>query len=349
MSRKKALRDEISKQQRFLDEGLESFKQFPLENVYSGITAPTLGDAPASNLTNLSERFTNPFVGLQNFQAQRENTFEDLTINQREAEFLAQQQQQGLSNTLGSLRGAAGSSGIAALAQAVSGVQSQNLQRAAASIGQQEADINQQRATQEFTLQGAVASEAALNQQTILAQEIANQRAIAEEGSRNQLLAAQQQQQRDLTLADLDLRSQMFRAQGADIAQQRQFDREATALGIQAQRTVGAQQDLQNLLNRRAQILGSVIGGAGEAGGSIGAAMIMSAASDRRLKKNIKFLTKSNKGYNIYTFEYKNKKYGEGIYQGVMSDEIPIENVIVNKDGYDMVNYSNLDVEFKRV
>ena len=46
---------------------------------------------------------------------------------------------------------------------------------------------------------------------------------------------------------------------------------------------------------------------------------------------------------------HKNKKYGDGIYQGVMSDEIPRENIIINKDGYDMVNYSNLDVEFKRI
>ena len=47
--------------------------------------------------------------------------------------------------------------------------------------------------------------------------------------------------------------------------------------------------------------------------------------------------------------EYKNPKHGKGTYQGVMSDEIPSHAVIKNADGYDMVNYSKLDVEFKKI
>lgn len=76
-------------------------------------------------------QFTNPYANL-------ENTAEDLTVNQQQAQFLAQQQQQGLVNTMGALQGAAGGSGIAALAQAMSNQQAQNLQAASASIGQQE-------------------------------------------------------------------------------------------------------------------------------------------------------------------------------------------------------------------
>lgn len=75
--------------------------------------------------------FTNPFANM-------ENTMEDLTVNQQQAQFLAQQQQQGLANTMGQLQGAAGGSGIAALAQAMANQQAQNLQQASASIGQQE-------------------------------------------------------------------------------------------------------------------------------------------------------------------------------------------------------------------
>ncbi len=67
------------------------------------------------------------------------NQFEDLTVNQQQAQFEAQQQQQGLANTLSAMQGAAGGSGIAALAQAMAGQQSANLQQASASIGQQEA------------------------------------------------------------------------------------------------------------------------------------------------------------------------------------------------------------------
>ena len=63
---------------------------------------------------------------------------EDLTVDQRAAEFQAQQEQQGLSNTMNTLQGAAGGSGIAALAQSLAGAQSQNLQKASANIGQQE-------------------------------------------------------------------------------------------------------------------------------------------------------------------------------------------------------------------
>jgi hypothetical protein len=77
-------------------------------------------------------QFENPYANMQ-------NTMENLTVNQQQAQFLAQQQQQGLANTMGALQGAAGGSGIAALAQAMSNQQAQNLQQASASIGQQEA------------------------------------------------------------------------------------------------------------------------------------------------------------------------------------------------------------------
>jgi hypothetical protein len=73
-----------------------------------------------------------------NVYANMQNTMEDLTVDQRAAEFQAQQEQQGLANTMGTLQGAAGGSGIAALAQSLAGAQSQNLQRASANIGQQE-------------------------------------------------------------------------------------------------------------------------------------------------------------------------------------------------------------------
>lgn len=71
--------------------------------------------------------------------------------------------------------------------------------------------------------------------------------------------------------------------------------------------------------------------------------------SDRRLKKNIKLIGKSLSGLKIYSFEYINKKFGDGFYQGVMSDEIPQYAVVKHEDGYDRVNYSKIDVDFKRV
>jgi len=73
-----------------------------------------------------------------NLAANMENTMEDLTVNRQQADFAAQQQQQALASTMGGLQGAAGGSGIAALAQSLAGQQSQNLQQASVSIGQQE-------------------------------------------------------------------------------------------------------------------------------------------------------------------------------------------------------------------
>ena len=82
-----------------------------------------------------------------NLAANMENTFEDLTVNTQAADFAAQQQNQALANTMSGMSSAAGGSGIAALAQAMAGQQSQNAQRAAASIGAQES-ANQQAAAQ---------------------------------------------------------------------------------------------------------------------------------------------------------------------------------------------------------
>jgi hypothetical protein len=87
------------------------------------------------------------------------------------------------------------------------------------------------------------------------------------------------------------------------------------------------------------------LGGLVSAGGNLLAGFI----SDRRFKKNIKLIGKSPSGINIYIFEYINKAFGDGVYQGVMSDEIPEEAVIKHAAGFDTVDYSKLDVEFKNL
>ena len=74
---------------------------------------------------------SNPYMNM-------ENTMEDLTINQKQADFEKQQFQQSQANILDSLRGAAGGSGVAALAQTLAREGQLASQRSAASIGQQE-------------------------------------------------------------------------------------------------------------------------------------------------------------------------------------------------------------------
>ena len=76
---------------------------------------------------------------LSNPYANMENVYEDLTVNTQAADFAAQQQSQGMANTMQGMKGAAGGSGIAALAQAMAGQQSQNAQSASADIARQEA------------------------------------------------------------------------------------------------------------------------------------------------------------------------------------------------------------------
>ena len=67
--------------------------------------------------------------------------------------------------------------------------------------------------------------------------------------------------------------------------------------------------------------------------------------SDIRLKDDINLIGKSPSGIIIYTFKYKgdDKKY-----QGVMAHQVPHAS-IVNDEGYLMVDYNKLDVEFKEI
>jgi hypothetical protein len=85
---------------------------------------------------------------LSNPYANMENTMEDLTVNTQAADFAAQQQAQGMSNIMAGMKGAAGGSGIAALAQSLANQQSQNATQASADIARQEAG-NQAAAAQE--------------------------------------------------------------------------------------------------------------------------------------------------------------------------------------------------------
>ena len=89
----------------------------------------------ALDTSNLAAGVTNAYSGIQtNF----ENTMEDLTVNQQQAQFEAEQGAQNRANIMQGMQGAAGGSGIASLAQAMAN-QGQNAARqASASIGQQE-------------------------------------------------------------------------------------------------------------------------------------------------------------------------------------------------------------------
>tara|TARA_Y100001954_G_C15757903_1_gene577404 strand:+ start:596 stop:1390 length:795 start_codon:yes stop_codon:yes gene_type:complete len=72
-------------------------------------------------------------------------------------------------------------------------------------------------------------------------------------------------------------------------------------------------------------------------------------ASDRKLKINITNIGKSRSGINIYRFNYKEpKKHGYGLFEGVMAQEVP-QASFKHPDGHLMVDYSKIDVSFKKL
>ena len=83
----------------------------------------------------------------------------------------------------------------------------------------------------------------------------------------------------------------------------------------------------------------------GQVTGALGAIGSIYAMSDIALKNNINLIGKSPSGINIYTFNYSGD---DKVYQGVMAHEVPHASIF-NTDGYLMVDYSKVDVEFKRV
>jgi hypothetical protein len=98
-------------------------------------------------------KFTNPYSDMQNQFKNMENTYEDLTVNQKQADFEQDMAQQQQSNVLNKMSEAAGGSGIAALAQSMANAGTLQAQKASASLGMQESKIQQLKAGEGSRLQ----------------------------------------------------------------------------------------------------------------------------------------------------------------------------------------------------
>ena len=307
-----------------LEEQKAEFEAFELTNPFSDVENP-YADLQ-TNFTNLAQDaenayadLTNQYEGLENMYEGMENRYEDMTIDMRAAEFQVQQGAQQRANILQGLRGAAGASGVAGLAQALAS-------------------------------QGQLQSQQAAGAMQVQAMQIAGA------GEARQLGINRENQ-----IAQGAFQADMIQRQGEAALQAAEFGRESTLLGMDYGQLAGANQALSQAMGNQMSGMGmqaqmhgsnaasasSIWGSAIGAVGTIAGAAIM-FSSDRRLKKNINLIGISPNGINIYSFEYKDSKYGEGLFQGVMSDDIPQEAVINNGE-YDMVNYSMLDVEFKQI
>ena len=92
--------------------------------------------------------------------------------------------------------------------------------------------------------------------------------------------------------------------------------------------------------------MGVLSGGYGNIGRKGNTAMPdISKISDIRLKTDIELTGQSPAGVNIYSFRYKGD---DKTYEGVMAQEVPWAS-IKGDDGYYRVDYSKVDVEFKRL
>ena len=89
------------------------------------------GEYENLDTSNLAAGFKNPYANM-------ENTMEDLKVNTQQAEFQARRGLQNRVNILDSLRSAAGSSGIAGLAQTLANQGLIQTEKISASIGKQE-------------------------------------------------------------------------------------------------------------------------------------------------------------------------------------------------------------------
>lgn len=216
---------------------------------------------------------------------------------------------------------------------------------------------DQQRANIMQSLSGAAGGSGIAS----LAQSLANQGVlqagqvsanIAQQERQNQIMMAkganniQQLERQGMSAADMAMRG------GESMVQQAEMSRQSTLLGVEMSGMAGANAGVQSAYSNQmsakgldAQMLGAQMAMYGSAMEGVGSAI----GSDRRLKKNINLIGKSPKGLNIYSFEYKSNSYGSGVYQGVMSNEVPLEAVYVSSDGYDMVDYSVIDVDFKQI
>jgi hypothetical protein len=248
------------------------------------------------------------------------NPFENLGVATQAAKFQAEEADIALANTLDLLAATGASAGGAtALAQAAL----QSKRGVSQSLEKQEAQNDKLAAQGEQFLQQQQLSEARRVQQA-------------------QMTEAQRIQQAEVL--------------GEEFVYGEKERRETEQLNrLQAQIT-GATQvattERQNAANIQAsgisagaQIFSSGLTGAAGYLGAVNAPV----PSDIKLKKNIKLIGRSISGLKIYSFEYIDKKHGSHTYQGVMSNEVPKEAVIKGNDGYDLVDYSKLDVEFKRI
>ncbi len=221
-----------------------------------------------------------------------------------------------------------------------------NLQVAtrASELQGEEADISLASTLDTLRATGAGAGGATALAQAALRSKLGISANIQQQESQNARMRAQGQAQMNQQRMAEAQRMQQGDVAGRQFMFQAQEQRDV----MQLNRLAGLQ---QGHMQAEAAYKGAAIGAIGDTAGAIGGTLMgmSNPGSDIRLKKDIKLIGLSSSGLRIYAFEYIDKMFGKGTWQGVMSDEIPQNAVIKHIDGYDRVDYSKLDVEFKQI
>ena len=284
-------------------------------------------EAKVEELKRSRQSILNPYRGAtdlssmaKNLSGTMSNPYAELGVATQAAEIQMEQTDIALANTLDTLRATGASAGGAtALAQAAL----QSKKGVSASIESQEAQNEKLKAQGDQVLQSRKQAEEQRMQSVAFSEA---QRLQGLDAAGNQYVF---QQEENRLNADLDRASGVVTQSQQDIAQANQNQAAIVAGGMSA--------------------VGNIVSSGVGALGAMNTPTAQSTASDKRLKKNIEKIGESPSGLNIYSFEYIDNINGDGVYQGVMSDEIPTKAVVVHKDGYDRVDYSKLDVEFKKI
>ena len=288
-------------------------------------------------LENSRQDIINPWADSKDLSSMGKNAFANISVATQAAEMQAEEADISLANTLDAIRSSGASAGGAtALAQAAL----QSKKGISASIEQQEATNEKMKAEGEQALTQFKISESQ-RMQSVVAQ--GKEFVYGQTENREMQKMNRVQSQIDNAGA-----KEMQQNQNANAA----YSSALGAVGNIATAAAGAAR------SPKAPPVVTEVSGITPAGVVASPAPLPTAGglpssfkppSDRRLKSSINKIGKSPSGLNIYSFEYKDTKFGEGLWQGVMSDEVPSEAVSVGTDGYDRVNYSLLDVEFKQI
>ena len=343
-----------------IKDALEDYQNIDLSNPFEDITNAYEGmDNQFADAKNVYEDQENVYAGMENkFAGQKnafegmENAMEDLTVNTQQAEFEAQQNQQMQANIMSEMSGAAGGSGIAALAQSMANQGALQAQKASASIGAQEADNakKQAEASQDIAMKTA-AEQSRLDTQSNQADADIQNKIMDAEGA---MQAAELGEQSRLNMAEMTAASDMQMAEaGAEMSMQMaEAQGEQTQMGMEMQQaeTMLGQSNLEMDRARSDQDKADAEMAAAKAQRDQGIAKLFNPLSDERVKENIIKIKYSDSGIPIYHFNYKGDST---TWSGTMAQDLIKLNkdhaVIMGGDGFYRVNYNLIDVDMLEV